>query len=599
MKSPLLIIAIDYHQMFKALLDRAPNLKPDVDREIAWAKQHLKKSDRITWYLRWIRLRLISDGERNSTGPDKLPPGSTDKELAALSAKAGKKFTPADIIRDAWRFKRDLEHYMSIEDRDMQSIQWGWQSPTELYEQLAAADKAFKEKAEADKRMLEPQEGDKAFIKFGNGWAWWALSRGYCSEEAKAMGHCGNQGEVTGDQILSLREPRQKGGKDYWEPHLTFIFNTETKMLGEMKGRGNEKPAARYHPYIITLLKDKRIKGITGGGYAPSHNFKLSDLTEEQQTELENLKPALMTLKRMLKKYGIQDMNSVQLAGKLPAPVIKKTMALLGIKKESYDKKLKGFVVYTWNDLPEFVEDKGDRTAKWIMNVDQGNETLDFYETGMNKSEMRDILDSLKPETIRNVGLKLEYEYPNELLDFVEEQGGTESFTWEPDVLSDVKDFLGHLDDQGISTEIDEALEKAVLWGQQSGYEGNMHKELLRAVEDASDPEARITVVHEGKGWWDGKISAVLTMGDAVRAAVACEEDEGCTPDIDENDFVREALENLEIKVGENRDFDDYDEKHAIETAEEELGGPPPVKKKQPVAGQGEIFPEVYEKGAK
>src|SRR5208282_945327 len=112
----------------------------------------------------------------------------------------------------------------------------------------------------------------------------------------------GNQGMVTGDQIISLREPRQKAGKTYWEPHLTFIFDKATGLLGEMKGRGNDKPATRYHPYIVTLLKDGRVNGIRGGGYMPSHNFSMKDLPEGERVALEAEKPALMTLGSYLKK---------------------------------------------------------------------------------------------------------------------------------------------------------------------------------------------------------------------------------------------------------------------------------------------------------
>ncbi len=69
LSSPLLVLAIDYHQMFKALLDRAPNLKPDVDREIDWAKRKLKKQDRIVWYLRWVRLALEKKTAAEYTKP--------------------------------------------------------------------------------------------------------------------------------------------------------------------------------------------------------------------------------------------------------------------------------------------------------------------------------------------------------------------------------------------------------------------------------------------------------------------------------------------------------------------------------------------------
>ena len=47
------------------------------------------------------------------------------------------------------------------------------------------------------------------------GWKWVNLGVGYCEKEAESMGHCGNVGAKEGDEILSLRDPKNV-------PHLTF-----------------------------------------------------------------------------------------------------------------------------------------------------------------------------------------------------------------------------------------------------------------------------------------------------------------------------------------------------------------------------------------
>lgn len=64
------------------------------------------------------------------------------------------------------------------------------------------------------KEKLKP-EIDTVFLQFSDGWAWWKLSRAYCSEEAKAMGHCGNVvgQSKTDERILSLRKPVKVGGE--------------------------------------------------------------------------------------------------------------------------------------------------------------------------------------------------------------------------------------------------------------------------------------------------------------------------------------------------------------------------------------------------
>ena len=139
MKSPLLIIAKDYTPMFKALIDRLqlpnPIDKPEWQRhaakEISWAKQVLKKEDRIVWYLRLVRLDMVKQAEDVGV----LPKGTLDRELKALSTKAGKPITKADV---AWvhdeGLHRELQHFMGIEDRAIQEKQFGYETPEELVE---------------------------------------------------------------------------------------------------------------------------------------------------------------------------------------------------------------------------------------------------------------------------------------------------------------------------------------------------------------------------------------------------------------------------------------------------------------------------------
>ena len=108
-------------------------------------------------------------------------------------------------------------------------------------------------------------------------WNWLSLDRGFCRDEANAAGHCGNAGAKEGDNILSLRDPENK-------VHLTFIVNNE--ILGEMKGRGNDKPSPKYHEPIVALLKSNYVGAIRGGGYEPEGNFEFKDLDEKTQKAL-------------------------------------------------------------------------------------------------------------------------------------------------------------------------------------------------------------------------------------------------------------------------------------------------------------------------
>jgi hypothetical protein len=124
----------------------------------------------------------------------------------------------------------------------------------------------------------------KTILNFPDGYHWVNLEKGYCDKESKSMGHCGNAGGRWGDTILSLRNSENI-------PHLTFILNNG--VLGERKGKGNEKPAIKYHPYIIELLKLPIIKELGKGRYLPENDFQLNDLSEEQTKELLKIKPTL------------------------------------------------------------------------------------------------------------------------------------------------------------------------------------------------------------------------------------------------------------------------------------------------------------------
>lgn len=157
-------------------------------------------------------------------------------------------------------------------------------SPSYTTQQIKTDSERWHEDIAAKKAEL-PSDEYSTFIELKgpwSGWKWVSLGRGYCPQEAKAMGHCGNSGARDGDDILSLRDPEGNA-------HLTFINNDG--VLGEMKGRGNSKPSKRYHPAIIELLKHPDIHVVKGGGYDPKNNFSVKDLPEAEQNAISSLKP--------------------------------------------------------------------------------------------------------------------------------------------------------------------------------------------------------------------------------------------------------------------------------------------------------------------
>ena len=166
------------------------------------------------------------------------------------------------------------------------------------------AEDSLKNKKKDATNLVKPDNKTKKLIDLGNGWGWYDLGKGYDEAEGKAMAHCGNVNAQRAegypnhphhhDRILSLRKEHKIDGETYHEPRLSFIENQG--YLGETKGFGNSKPAAKYHDAITELLKHPRIKENVGGGYAPNNNFYLNDLPKDKLDKLLKDKPNIENL---------------------------------------------------------------------------------------------------------------------------------------------------------------------------------------------------------------------------------------------------------------------------------------------------------------
>ncbi len=156
-------------------------------------------------------------------------------------------------------------------------------------------------------RLTKPLErkykaGDVAqgevFLEISPEWRWELLSR-TCKKEAKALGHCGGVRDPNigpNDRLLSLRELRKIEDTERTRSfaHLTFVIDTQTGELSQMRGQANTKPKAQYHPYIVPLLLDNRVTGFKPVAWKPEGNFHLSDLQPAQINQIITAKPNLL-----------------------------------------------------------------------------------------------------------------------------------------------------------------------------------------------------------------------------------------------------------------------------------------------------------------
>lgn len=263
--------------------------------------QLLKRSDRQKWAATYARWALINAALTVATNHILTIDASDEENLEPVKQvldqiiKLKNKWTPKKEAEETisrpvvFNAIREVTgHFLGYRYNPIQNYVFAEKGLSEAIRELKDLEKKMQERIRGS---LEIEEDDEVFMEFPDGMTWWLLDRGYCELEGDAMGHCGN---IAGNgNILSLR--KSKGnieGVEYWEPFLTFIL--DSGELGEMKGRANEKPAERYHPYIVGLLKDRRIRKVTGGGYLAQNNFAISDLSDEMFLDLAEARPDLI-----------------------------------------------------------------------------------------------------------------------------------------------------------------------------------------------------------------------------------------------------------------------------------------------------------------
>ncbi len=267
---------------------------------VEWAMQTFnKKSNAVTWWLRWYRLFILKQIASKAVDPEDQEASDLSKKLYTKEVRrTGAKSGLGDSITSyldtvvARAEMAKFEHFMSLPIPEIINYPFEWQTPYQVVSDFANFEREWQE---SRRGMVPRRDEHKEVLKFPDGSAWVDLGVAGCEEEGEAMGHCGNAPtQKAGQTVLSYRTPQTDDkGRPAWKPHLTFILDKNDGMIGEMKGRNNQKPDEKYHNVIMELLKQPLIKGIKGGGYKPENNFRLSDLDPEQFEDMLTFKPSL------------------------------------------------------------------------------------------------------------------------------------------------------------------------------------------------------------------------------------------------------------------------------------------------------------------
>ena len=246
-----LLLEAAYDGMIDSLKKTYPNNINDIDENIKKAKKlftapnkQSPTNDKMVWYIKVLKASLSNN---------------------INTAKGSYNFTNMET------FNNDLFHYYGYNIPQIFDTELNNQNISELFQTLNTIVQNYQK---SDKPPVPVVEGDYELIKCNDGTSWWYVNRAYCEEEGRSGKHCGNvvgKNDTT-QRILSLRTPNHN-------VLLTFIL-LKNGYLGEMKAKANQKPSEKYHPNIMQLLLNPKIKGIQGAGYAPYMNFSIFDLSD-------------------------------------------------------------------------------------------------------------------------------------------------------------------------------------------------------------------------------------------------------------------------------------------------------------------------------
>lgn len=356
----------------------------EIPETIKEVKSSLKKMDRIQWMLKYTRIVYLNGLTRYEVIPEEVRQEIIEKRDKYLSQMG---MTRQDLQRNSPQtVLYKLQHFLSLSRvHKIQNYQFKNQPWSEIKKTFEEYESEWQDSLKEN--GVKIQDGDRAILTFDGGKkAWWLLDRGSCDDEAKAMGHCGNvPSEKQFDQILSFRTASED--PEYWVPHLTFILNKG--VLGEMKGRANNKPDKKYHPYIIALLKQKYVEEIRGGGYAADQNFSLGDLPENVREELLAEKPSLGSLYDLYTIYGMTPEIERRIYDELDRQY----------KDEPYSIDAKTTILKQWDSLEEFMNE--------ITHIHKDFDAL--YQFLRDRSDDVDIADAVESMNSTDVDSEIYY----------------------------------------------------------------------------------------------------------------------------------------------------------------------------------------------
>jgi hypothetical protein len=446
--------------------------------EIKWAYRVFKKDDKIQWYTRFAKILALQQLVGLANAIAQIDPSKAElaqrierqytKVAGQLASKMGYDISDvADVAIRVTRkeFQARMEHFLSLGIPGIDDTRFLWQKPEDIFRAWSDIEREWQKNA---KKLIDiDRDGVETVIAFPDGSEWVDLQQPYCRTEAGAMGHCGNTASYKDSHtVLSYRTIEKTKEGDAWKPRLTFVLDTETGLLGEMKGRANQKPDSKYHNVIMDLLLDPRIKGIGGGGLDAQNNFAMKDLPKDVMEQLFEKKPALASVEYDYNKRG------------MTADLLARIDALVddaGEELPVYDKATKSFKIdMNSKDPNELLGEIGGNHGQWVASILSGDDRIEDYnsdDSQISQSYRIDILNRIDSKHRKALGTYLMKTYPDEITEWSEDNDTDFDASDADNIVLFVADF-----------DID-SVAQALANAESSGHEKGAENEMSEAVQ--------------------------------------------------------------------------------------------------------------------
>ena len=146
--------AQNYEGMFNDILklNADPRLRQQITQDINWARKTLRKNDRIVWFLRWVKVWLISTATGSGVAAAAFP-GALQRQNRRLGPAPGQ-----DDLMGSPALKQQLEHFLSLPVPEIQNYVFRAESPRQLFDLFAKYEAAWRQRIEEERSLITPED---------------------------------------------------------------------------------------------------------------------------------------------------------------------------------------------------------------------------------------------------------------------------------------------------------------------------------------------------------------------------------------------------------------------------------------------------------